>query len=122
MRDDSEYIPSGPLNDWTQLGGEQFRLTGVYLNGHTRSLIEERHQRARANALMDSACLYLLHKFRDQQYIDINELDGVIAGPLGWIKVCLLVRAYLVEIIGSDLRITDEGRQSLADAEAGSSG
>jgi len=60
-----EQIPSGSLADWTQQEGEQFPLTGVYLNGHTRSLIEQRHQRARANALMDSACLYLLHRFRD---------------------------------------------------------
>ena len=117
-----EFIPSGPLDDWTQQGGEQSRPAGIYVNGHTKSLIEQRHQRARANALMDSACLYLLHRFREQQYIDIDELDHVIAGPLGWLKVCLLVRADLIEIIGSDLRITDEGRQSLADAEAASSG
>ena len=120
LRDAKEYIPSGPLNDWTQQGGEQSRPTGIYVNGHSRSLIEQRHQHARANALMDSACLYLLHRFRDQQYLDINELGGVIAGPLGWLKVCLLVRADLVEIIGSDLRITDEGRQSLADTEGAS--
>lgn len=122
LRNASEHIPSGSLDDWTQQGGEQSRLTGVYLNGHTRSVIEQRHQRARANALMDSACLYLLHRFGHQQYLDINDLDAVIAGPLGWLKVCLLVRADLVEIVGSDLRITDEGRQSLVDAEATSSG
>jgi len=117
LRDASEQIPSGSLDDWTQLEGEQFRLAGVYLNGHTRSLIEQRHQRARANALMDSACLFLLEKFGERQYIDINDLGLVIAGPLGWLKVCLLVRADFVEIIGSDLRITQEGVQSLADAK-----
>jgi hypothetical protein len=101
--------------DWTELAlGDRPSIETIpKFPDLSRSPLEERFRRARANALMDPACLYLLHKFRLGEYIDINELDQLIAGPAGWIKVCLLVRADLVEIVGSDLRITQQGRESI---------
>jgi hypothetical protein len=66
---------------------------------------------------MDTACLFILHKFRREEYIDINDLDNLIASPAGWIKVCLLVKADLVEIVGSDLRITSEGHEAIEETQ-----
>ena len=47
--------------------------------------------------------------------MSVNDLDAILAGPAGWLKLCLLVNADLVEISGHDLRITRDGIGALSD-------
>ena len=74
------------LEDWTYLHLDELPSLGTRRNGHHESQLEQRFRRAMASALMDSACLYILHTFRQKEYIDINDLSNLIAGPAGWIK------------------------------------
>ena len=100
-------------DDITDIGRRNSPGIDLLQNGHWNLEGQKRHQRATADALMDPACLYLLNKFGQQQSLDINKLEQLIAGPAGWLKLCLLVRADLIEIIGTDLRMTEFGNEAL---------
>lgn len=100
-------------DDFTDIGRRHSPGLDLIQNGHSHFEGQKRHQRATADALMDPACLYLLDKFGQQQSLDINKLEQLIAGPAGWLKLCLLVRADLIEIVGTDLRMTELGDEAL---------
>lgn len=102
--------------DWTDSGLQESINGHIYHNGyHHRSEIEDRFNKARASALVDTACLFLLSKFPRAQVMSVNDVDAILAGPAGWLKLCLLVNADLVEISGHDLRITRDGIGALSD-------
>ena len=108
-------LGASPLYDWTD-GGRQGSINGhIYRNGHHSSVIEQRFNKARASALVDPACLFLLSKFPHSQAMSVDDVDNILAGPPGWLKLCLLVNANLVEISGHDLRLTSDGLGAISD-------
>ena len=108
-------LEATPGFDWTDSGREALINGHKFRNGHHRSEIEQRFDKARASTLVDPACLYLLGKFPPSQALSVHHVDEILAGPLGWLKLCLLVNANLVEISGHDLRITSDGLSAMSE-------
>ena len=115
----SHRFESGGLPDWTDSVPLGSVSTKVFSNGngHHRSEVDKRVEHARAVALVDSACLYLLSNFVAKKVIGSVELGTIIAGPAGWLKICMLAGAGLVQVDGSEIRLTDDGSSAYAEHE-----
>ena len=81
------------------------------------SPLEEKQKKALASAVMDTACMYLLSIFANQGHFDASDLSEIIAEPAGWLKVCMLARADLIEIVGTSARLSSGGVEILRQQE-----
>ena len=68
---------------------------------------------AQASALFDPEAMALLESLEEKPLFDFNELTEIILTPLTWVKLAVLVRAYLAEPLDNGVRITQKGSQAL---------
>jgi hypothetical protein len=75
---------------------------------------DRRLRKAQANALFDPEALDFLTKFENRVALDLDEVGAMAKTPIGWTKIAALMQAYLVEVVGLQMRVTEEGRSQLA--------
>jgi len=83
--------------------------------GRTREgdTLKAKFRAAQASALFDPKAMDLLESLSKKPSFDFQELAEKILDSIMWVKLAVLVRAYLVEPLDNGVRVTSEGSQAL---------
>lgn len=92
--------------------GARVRAYGQATGGYLREVAE--NEEAFSYSLQDVSSLYVLHKIAtSDKPVDIQGLEELIQNGSGWLRIALLVRGGLLDMVGSELRATERGRREL---------
>jgi len=87
------------------------------IGGWRSDEIQGRYRRAQANAMFDPETLKILERLANVDQLSLTKLDEIAQSAEGWAKFGLLMQAFFVEVIGSQARVTQEGRTALTKLE-----
>lgn len=92
--------------------GARVKAYGQATGGYLREVAE--NEEAFSYCLQDAASLYLLHRIATtDKPADVQNLAELIQNSAGWLRVALLVRGGLLDIVGSELVATERGMREL---------
>lgn len=107
-----------PVSDVTSelfeydISGARVSAYGQATGGYLREVAE--NEEAFSYVLQDVVSLYILQRIAvSAEPVDIQSLEEIIQNSVGWIRIALLIRAGLLDIVGSELRTTERGKREL---------
>jgi len=89
------------------------RLPSSSVRASERDALMAKFRAAEASALFDPEAMALLESLAKKPSFDFGELAEKFLTPVMWVKLAVLVRAYLVEPLDNGVRVTPEGSQAL---------
>lgn len=89
------------------------RLPSSSVRASERDALMAKFRAAQASALFDPEAMALLEFLSKKPLFDFGELAEKVLTPVMWVKLAVLVRAYLVEPLDNGVRVTPEGSQAL---------
>lgn len=101
----------------TTLARSPFESQGLETSGAPSNELLRRFRRAQANAMFDTGALEIMERLAKVGHASLINLNKIANTPEEWAKFGLLMQAYFVEVIGSQARVTQEGRTALSSIE-----
>ncbi len=92
--------------------GPRVKSVGQMTGGYLREVAE--NEAAFAYSLQDAVSLYILQKIAWNQHpLHLVELENIISGSYGWMRVALLIKGGLLDLVGMEVRPTERGLKEL---------
>lgn len=92
--------------------GLRVKSVGQTTGGFFREVAE--NESAFVFSLQDEVSLYILNKIASSDNsININSLGEILRGSTSWLRFSILYKAGLIEVISSQVRVSDRGLREL---------
>jgi len=92
--------------------GPRVRAIGQATGGYLKEVAE--NEAAFSYSLQDVVSLYILKTIASSgNPVHLNDLEEIIQGSKGWMRVIQLVRGGLLDLVGSEVRATGRGIREL---------
>jgi hypothetical protein len=86
--------------------GPRVRAIGQTTGGYLREVAE--NEAAFAYSLHDEVSLYIVQKIASSENpVHIDDIESVLGRGKGWMRVALLIKGGLLDLVGSELRVTE---------------
>jgi len=92
--------------------GPRVTATGQATGGYLREVAE--NEAAFAYSLQDEVSLYVMQKIAlSESPVHIDNIESILGNGKGWMRIALLVKGGLLDLVGSELRVTERGIREL---------
>jgi hypothetical protein len=92
--------------------GPRVRAIGQATGGYLKEVAE--NEAAFSYSLQDAVSLYILKTVASSgNPVHLKDLEDIIQDSKGWMRVILLVRGGLLDVVGSEVRATERGIREL---------
>jgi hypothetical protein len=92
--------------------GPRVRATGQTTGGYIKEVAE--NEAAFAHSLQDEVSLYIMQKIASSKNpVHIDDIESVLGHSKGWMRVALMIKGGLLDLVGTELRTTERGIREL---------
>ena len=92
--------------------GPRVRAIGQATGGYLKEVAE--NEAAFSYSLQDTVSLYILKTIASSENpVHLKDLEDIIQGSKGWMRIIQLVRGGLLDLVGSEVRATERGIREL---------
>ncbi|MGD0854720.1 MAG: hypothetical protein ABSA18_02825 [Dehalococcoidia bacterium] len=107
---DTDYL----VTKSSELTSDEYapKLSSSHIRASERNALMTKYRAAQASAFFDPEAMALLERLTEKELYDFRELADKFT-TIMWVKLAILIRAYLVEPLDNGVIVTPEGYQAL---------